>query len=149
MGKAQTRSNFCQRVLLCSVMTLCALPLQAKTCTAKQADAADRQIDQLDSWIKIDGFIKQFGHCDDGSIAEGASEAVARLLVDQWATLPTLARLSKRNRNLMPFVLRHLDATLDADDLEKISQLSMEQCPESANTLCASLTTQLGKLAKY
>lgn len=51
----------------------------AKTCLPKDAEAADAATDNLDSWIKLEWALKKYGHCDDGSIAEGNSEAVARL----------------------------------------------------------------------
>lgn len=36
-------------------------------------------------------YVRRFGVCDGGGTAEASSEAVARLLVDKWPTLPDLA----------------------------------------------------------
>ena len=113
-----------------------------KSCTPQEAEAADEMIDHLDSWEKINNARKQFGHCDDGSIAEGNSEAIARLLVDHWDTLPTLAELIKHNPSLRRFVLRHIDSTLDTNDLEKIKMLASSSCSKDLTALCPDLKKQ-------
>ncbi len=113
---------------------------RGKSCTLKDAEAADELVDHMDSWAKVDSALKRFGHCDDGSIAEGNSEAVARLLVDQWATLPALADLIKTDPPLKRFVLRHIDSTLDTHDLEKIKALATSSCVKDLAVLCADLT---------
>ena len=110
---------------------------QGKSCTPKDAEAADEAVDHLDSWKKVDAARMQFGHCDDGSIAEGNSEAVARLLVDQWNTLPALAGLIKTHPALKRFVLRHIDSTLNTDDLKKIEALASSSCQKDLLELCA------------
>jgi hypothetical protein len=108
-------------------------------CTAQDATEADAIVDQLHSWQKVNVALKRYGHCDSGSIAEGNSEAVARLLVDQWNTLPTLVRLSKADPGLRRFVIAHVDTTLDTSDLKRIAQLSASSCPSGAASLCDDL----------
>jgi hypothetical protein len=111
----------------------------AKTCSPKDAEAADAAVDQLDSWTKVEHAFKKYGHCDDGSIAEGNSEAVARLLVDHWTMLPLLAERVKRDPALKRFVLRHIDTTLDTDDLGKIVAFASSRCPKGVGSLCSEL----------
>jgi hypothetical protein len=108
-------------------------------CTAQDATEADAIVDQLHSWQMVNVAFKRYGHCDSGSIAEGNSEAVARLLVDQWNTLPTLVRLSRSNPGLRSFVLAHVDSTLDTSDLKRIAQLAANSCPQGAASLCSDL----------
>jgi hypothetical protein len=120
----------------------------AKTCSPKDAEAADSAMDNLDSWIKVEWALKKYGHCDDGGIAEGNSEAVARLLVDRWATLPSLAELVKRDPALKRFVLRHIDTTLDTDDLDKIKAFASSQCPTGTASLCRELLTAAARATK-
>jgi hypothetical protein len=112
-----------------------------KTCSTKDAEAADAAVDHLDSWIRLQQAFKRYRHCDDGSIAEGNSEAIARLLVDHWNTLPVLATLVKSDPGLKRFVLRHIDTTLDTADLYEISRLSSSHCPEGVAGLCGELKT--------
>jgi hypothetical protein len=111
----------------------------AKTCSKHDAESADAAVDVLDSWTKLAWAVKKFGHCDAGSIAEGNSEAVARLLVDHWNTLPLLVKLVRRGPALKRFVLRHIDKTLDTDDLHRIQSLASSQCPEGSGPLCGEL----------
>ena len=111
----------------------------ARTCTGKDAEVADAAIDHLDTWADVDSNFRKYGHCDDGSIAEGNSESVARLLVDKWKTLSQLEALIKRHPALKAYVLRHIDTTLNTDDLKRIVELSTSSCPEDSKPLCVSL----------
>lgn len=112
---------------------------QARTCTPADAEAADAAVDHLDTWAAVDKNYRKFGHCDDGSIAEGNSEAVARLLVDKWQTLPELAVLIKRHPSLKRYVLRHIDTTLDTNDLNKIVTLATTSCSVKYEHLCVDI----------
>ncbi|NHZ39016.1 hypothetical protein [Massilia aquatica] len=123
-------------LMLCAFLSPAA---HAKKCTTAQADAAETMVDYLDNWDKIDQARKQFGHCDEGSIGEGFSEAVARRLVDNWDTLPMLANLIKKDRALKRFVTWHLDPTLNSSDLEKIQVLATSSCQPGLKKLCAEL----------
>ncbi len=124
-------------LLFCAVLSPAAHA--KKKCTRADADAAQAMIDHLGSWEKIDEGRRRYGQCDDGSISEGISEAVARRLVDNWDTLPTLANLIKKDRALLPFVTRHLNGTLNSDDLEKIQVLATSSCQPGLKALCADL----------
>lgn len=116
------------------------LPAHAEICSEHDAAAADAMVDHLDSWPKINLAFTKYGHCDDGDIAEGNSEAVARLLADHWRTLPQLGKLIKRNPPLKAFVLRHIDTTLDTADLDKVKALSRSSCPAGMDAFCLELT---------
>jgi hypothetical protein len=112
---------------------------QAAVCTGTQATQADAEIDRMNSWEKVARVFKRYGRCDSGSIAEGNSEAVARLLTDHWATLPTLVKLARANPAFRDFVVRHVDTTLDTQDLDRIRSLTASACPKEAVALCRDL----------
>lgn len=114
-------------------------PQSQRVCTPAQADAADAMVDQLTDWKAVDAFYDAYRHCDDGSIAEGSSEAVARLLVDRWATLPRLLSLARGKPALRAFVLRHINTTLDTDDLNKIAHNAATLCPKGAAAWCGGI----------
>ncbi|RDU98543.1 hypothetical protein DWV00_12675 [Trinickia dinghuensis] len=118
---------------------------QAKVCSERDATAADAMVDHLDSWSQVNVTFTKYGHCDDGEIAEGNSEGIARLLVDHWETLPQLGVLIRRNPRLKAFVLRHIDSTLDTVDLTKISSLATSSCPPGMGALCHDLGTVASK----
>lgn len=146
-------SNQMPRTLMRSLCFILALGVgsacqaRAKVCSPKDAEAADAAVDGLDSWTKVERAYKRYGHCDDGSIAEGNSEAVARLLVDHWSTLPLLAQLMKRDPALKRFVLRHIDTTLDTGDLEKIGRFAATNCPPGSAPLCRELRQTAARAA--
>jgi anion-transporting ArsA/GET3 family ATPase len=112
----------------------------AQACSANDAQAADEYVDQLVSWQAVDTMQQKYHPCDDGSIAEGTSDLLAKLLVTQWHDLASLHQLMQRNPKLKPFVLRHIDSTLDSAVLEKIQTLSAQQCPaKNLSRLCNDL----------
>ncbi|MPW09120.1 hypothetical protein GCT19_26290 [Paraburkholderia sp. CNPSo 3155] len=46
---------------------------------------------------------------------------------------------NKLNPPLESFVLRHINSTLDTDDLAKIVTLSSRSCPKGISSLCEAL----------
>lgn len=108
-------------------------------CTPKQADAAEAAADHLTDWTKVSSYVRRFHVCDDGGMAEASSEAIARLLVDKWQTLPQLAAAVHRQPMLKNFVLSHINSTLDTADVKKIQALARTSCPTSNQALCHSL----------
>jgi hypothetical protein len=136
LGRACARA-----VLLASLACACAAAsaIVPAKCTAKDAQAADALLDHLDTWASIGAIAKSFGHCNDGEIAEGISEAIVRLLVDHWDTLPALEKMIARAPALKNFVLSHIDATLDTDDLKQVEKLARWKCPARSMQLCVEL----------
>jgi hypothetical protein len=96
----------------------------------------------LRTWDTLYRSYKSYQHCDDGAIGEGYSESVARILVDHWQTLPQLDRLARKDAHFRRFVLRHLDATLNMDDVEKVRKTATTQCPSGLRVLCDDLIKQ-------
>ncbi|AEX50936.1 hypothetical protein GRAQ_00081 [Rahnella aquatilis CIP 78.65 = ATCC 33071] len=113
--------------------------IHAKRCTERDAEAADLAIDNLDSWEAIQKNYIAYAQCDDGSIAEGNSEAMARMLVDKWPEIVKLQSLISQDSGFEKYILRHIDSTLDTDDLNQIITLSSESCPAENKALCSKL----------
>ena len=110
-----------------------------RPCTSAEAQRADLEADKLRTWDALYKSYKRYAHCDDGAIAEGYSESVARILVDHWKTLSELVSFSKNDAKFFHFVLRHLDATLNPTDVEKIKANATDQCPTSLQATCVDL----------
>jgi hypothetical protein len=123
-------------------------PAEAARCSFEEAEAADALVEQLDSWSKVETIYQQYGGCDEGDIAEGISEAVMRLLVDQWALLPQLAKLARSDPALERFVLAHVKATADAGDLQQVVGLAASSCPPESAALCSKLKAAATRAAK-
>ncbi len=89
-----------------------------KNCTERDAEAADIAVDNLDSWDALHKNYIAYAQCDDGSIAEGNSETMARRLTDKWPEITKLQYLRNRDSGFEKYIMRHIDATLDADDAD-------------------------------
>jgi hypothetical protein len=127
-------------IALCVWSTISALA-QSRPCTRQEGQRADQAVDALNSWNRIHEWYKDYRQCDDGAPAEGVSEAVARNLVDRWETLPRLGELTK-DIGFRGFVLKHVDETLNDDDLKKISANAVKRCPANLRSLCRQLKIQ-------
>jgi hypothetical protein len=127
-------------VALCVWPSVAALA-RVGPCTQQEAQWADQAVDTLNSWDRIHDWYKNYRQCDDGAPAEGVSEAVARNLVDRWGTLPRLDELTK-DAGFRSFVLKHIDKTLNAEDLKKISANAVQRCPTDLRSLCRQLKIQ-------
>jgi hypothetical protein len=128
-------------IALCLGFSVAALA-QTHPCTQEDSQRADQAVDTLNSWNRVYDWYKKYRQCDDGAPAEGVSEAVARNLVDRWGTLPRLAELAKGDAGFRRFVLKHLDETLNEDDLKKISANAVSRCPANLHSLCRELKMQ-------
>src|SRR5580692_6879900 len=78
---------------------------KVNVCTQKQAEKADAAIDSLTSWSKLNAFYNTYKQCDDGSISEGYSGAVAQLLTHHWKKLDGLAPLIKNDPSFEEFII--------------------------------------------
>ena len=87
-------------------------------------------------WDSLHRLFKKFGACDDGAAGEAFSEDVARLFTKQWTHLDRLSRLAASDKTFEEFVLRHIDATLDENDLLSIFDNAKSQCPAGQQRIC-------------
>lgn len=126
-------------VLIVLSLALISGTTHAKRCTERYAEAADLTVDNLDSWEAIQKNYVAYAQCDDGSIAEGNSEAIARMLVDQWPENVKLQSLINQDSGFEKYVVRHINSTLNTDDLSQIIMLSSESCPAENKALCSKL----------
>ena len=126
-------------VLMFSACIACA---QQHPCTTAGAQRAEADTDKLRSWDALYSSYRLYGRCDDGAISEGYSEAVARILVDHWSTLPRLPFLGKRNSRFRRFVIAHVDTTLNIDDIKKIEANAKTRYPSGLRGICTDLTTE-------
>jgi hypothetical protein len=110
---------------------------QKHTCTQEEAKRASDELDQIKGWDDVYHSFKRFARCDDGEIAEGYSDTVAKLLAKHWEDLHTLSRLTSSDRPFEKFVLRHIDETDDENDLKAISGNAALHCPPNEKHLCS------------
>jgi hypothetical protein len=129
--------------LLFAVLTLGIVTVgpiaNARECSRSEEIAAGDSVVRLGSWARMHEVFQKYSQCDDGFIAEGYSEGVARLLVDRWNTFPQLAALTLSDPSFKGFVLRHINSTLNLKDLKRISFLASNNCPRASEPLCTEI----------
>jgi hypothetical protein len=111
-------------------------------CTIANGRRALEEADSLGTWDALYASYKKFGHCDEGAIGEGYSESVARILADHWSSLPRFDQLAGEDAPFREFVIRHLDATLNAQDVERIRAKATTHCPPGLRKTCTDLIKQ-------
>ena len=116
-----------------------ALSAQQPSCTNLEAKYAETEADTLRSWDALHRSYQTYARCDDGAIAEGYSESVARILVDHWATLPRLDEIAKKDPSFQDFVLKHVDETLAMNDVKAIQMNATRHCPSHLGRFCRQL----------
>jgi hypothetical protein len=87
-------------------------------------------------WTSLYRLFKHFAACDDGAIGERFSADVAQLFSKQWTHLEEFDRLSS-DKAFERFVVRHIDTTLDEDDLLHVIDNSKSHCPAGESRICA------------
>ena len=139
-----------------TILVACPLTASARASTQDHCDEKqDQWFHQADpkTWGGLYRLFKRFGQCDDGAIGEGFSEDVAQLFLKQWTHLDVLSHLMASDKSFKKFVLRHIDATLDEDELKAIADNSKSHCPTGEAQLCRSIGIEahrsLEELRKY
>jgi hypothetical protein len=115
---------------------------QTVACDDALAERAEVEADYLKTWDQIYDFYKRYSGCDDGAIAEGYSEAVVKMLSDRWQQLPTLQTLVDHDERFGKFVFKHINATTDEHDLDRVVANASRQCSQSDEQLCKTIRLQ-------
>lgn len=107
-----------------------------RVCSREDQFQAETEIDGLNNWQLVYSAYQRFSHCDDGSIAEGYSDSVIRLLADQWGQFVELNRLTSSSKGFEKFVLRHINELASKDDIQIILGNVQKSCPKESQRLC-------------
>ena len=123
------------------VLALLAIHLtQAHALCDRDEQQLAAAIDQkIENWAQLRKLQMKIGACDQGSIAEGITEAVVNLLANHWDKLDQLARYSGKQKSFGVFVIRHITATADDQQLLAIIGNAEKYCPDGHLRLCANL----------
>lgn len=113
-------------------------------CSHADAEKADYEAGRVQTWDKLYHSYLHYSGCDDGSIWEGYSDSVVRLLAHHWNTLPQAFPLFASDAGFYKFVLKHIDSTTKYDDLKMIRANTIRSCPTGGNEYCI----QVRKAAK-
>ena len=130
----------------CVVGLVLLVPIHANAgnmCPGNGIEAEQSAIHEFQDWQDLFNSYSKFKGCDDGAIAEGWSDAVVHLLATQWDKLGELQVLSSTHSDFEAFVLKHIDATTDADELDAVGTAAASRCPASAGALCNKIEKQV------
>jgi hypothetical protein len=115
---------------------------------ARWADAENRckvtgetHLSKVKSWGDLHRWFKDYAGCDDGNLTDDVVEYVTSSLAKDWQDLPKLGQEIKREPRFKAFVLHHIDATVDTDDLEAVKRNADQRCPAGSEPLCASIAS--------
>lgn len=126
-------------VLVCSLSA----PANAAECNSSEAYAAESVTDYLDSWQNVYLFFKQFRHCYDGGIAEGAQDKIQQLLADQWPTLPTMIALASEDAEFKAFIWKRIsDETFPQESFARFVHHANAECPQIAEEFCRAVAAE-------
>ena len=117
----------------------------AAGCPNSDAMIAEVSIDHLKTWEDLHALFEKYPGCNDGAIAEGYTDFVARALAGQWSHVDQLQALIARDPPFRDFVLRHIDATADCKDLSAAVANARQRCPNGAQELCTAIRTAAEK----
>ena len=108
-------------------------------CNFAQAERAEASVDNLKTWQAVYESFKQYAGCDDGDIAEGYSDGVVKLLAYHWNDFASMQKFTSADPEFYDFVIKHIDATTDWDDLKALILHASHECPKNARTLCLDI----------
>lgn len=112
-------------------------------CYSESSQAAQSIADQAQSWQDVYSAFARFGVCDDGAIAEGFSDSIARLLAHHWDTITSLSRLAAAHPKFRRFVLRHIDSLMSPEQARAIADNARRHCPVASHALCLAITVRI------
>lgn len=121
---------------------------QPMDCDVRDAIAADAALDGLTDWRAVYDSFRRFSHCDDGGIAEGWSDIVARLLTLQWSTVSVAAELGTVDPPFRRFLLHHVDELMSPEQARSIVEAAEHRCPPDSRELCRQIVRQVRSLPR-
>ena len=125
--------------MICLLFLLAISPAQACQCSRADGQAAEAIAATLSSWQSIYLAYERYGSCDDGAIAEGFTDSVVHLLATNWASLSDAQSLIAKSTSFRSFVISHLNASADSDEIAQVSVLASTQCPLAATSFCQEI----------
>ncbi len=109
---------------------------QVANCSSADARAAEEGVDRLRTWADLHRAFARFAACDDGAIAEGWSDFVARTLATRWNRTTDLQRLVAKDEAFRNFVIGISTRPQRLKILSKPTPTRLESVPEERN-FCA------------
>ena len=137
------KSVICALFIVSAASTANAISATSR-CTQAQAIAAENESSTAESWLSLYKSFNSFEHCDDGAIAEGYSEAVARLFTLEWRSFHVMRTYVRKNKRFEKFLLRHIDGSWSIKQVEIVTKYAQQRCSHQDRQFCAQILHELG-----
>ena len=106
-------------------------------CPKQTAMEAEKAVAVARDWKSLYTVYKRYRQCDDGSIAEGFTESVIRVLVDKWSTLNDFSMLARKDKGFAEFIYRHIDESASKTDLlQVLENVKTTACGVDGKDVC-------------
>ncbi len=143
-ARVSGRVRWTARTMVAWLVLALALPAaqaeQSSRCSHEEGITAETVVDYLDSWANVYVFFKQFGHCYDAAIAEGADAKIQELWTDHWPQLQKMIALTKKDPAFRAFIwARIADEDFTQEDFAKLVRRAKMNCPMGAAAFCAEV----------
>lgn len=112
-------------------------------CTPREAAAAGKAIDRVNTWAELHKSWKDWGRCDAGGTADAFTDAIMRLGVD-WKGVETLAADMKADPQYHDFIIAHIKADPVKDDRDALFSRAKTNCPKGQDAFCAEIVEVTG-----
>ena len=129
--------NFSMKIFLlaCAIVMALAQHVLASDCASKGEPALQR----VKSWHNLRVWHDRYPKCDDGDIADLLSVIIVDMLTTEWPTVPALQAEIRVRPTFQRFVVEHVDATANSDDLNTAIRNEESRCPRRSASLCKML----------
>ncbi len=119
---------------------------QSQECTDDQARRAESIASTLTTWPAIYEAFQSYGHCSDGSIAEGFKVAVTETLANRWQGLVTLQAIVEKDARFRAFVLDFISDGTESLTFQKVASNAAHRCPPKGAELCAGILKRVAEV---
>lgn len=131
-------------IFLCLVASASALD---KPCSKLEAYAGEAVTNYLTNWGNVYTFFKQFRHCYDASIAEGAEDRIQKLWINHWSEIPQMIAFTNQDPKFKAFIWQRIsDETFPQDDFLLFVKNAKEKCPKVATEFCRAVALEAKKV---
>ena len=107
---------------------------------------ADELVTNAQNWDQMLMFFNKYSSCDDGYIAEGVSDKIVKLLGEQG--FDKILDITKKNPQIIDFIVRHIDETTDYDELRKVYNQAKDHCPKTMVKTCNLICSKIDDMLK-
>lgn len=117
-------------------------------CTIAEDSRADDAISRIKDWDSLYNVYSQFKNCDNGGTAELFDDAVIKILANNWSTTQRLVTLMSSDKDFGKFVISHISATGDLNELKRIQINAKSNCIPGSKSTCVLIESKAASAIK-